>query len=85
VNKWQDSLINLLPVLMFMWVCDMLRPILAPEVEKGLGRKLTDGEWLYYLLESYRKGEAEQRRQIVRQLYQQLADMKTIHDFVWNG
>jgi hypothetical protein len=70
---------------MFMWVCDMLRPILAPEVEKGLGRKLTDGEWLYYLLESYRKGEAEQRRQIVRQLYQQLADMKIIHDFVWNG
>jgi len=83
MNKWQDSLINFLPVLMFMWVCDMLRPILAPDVEKILRRKLTDGEWRYYLLESYRKGEAEQRQQMSRQRCQQLADLKIMHDFVW--
>ena len=85
MNKWQDSLIILLPVLMFMWVCDMLRPILAPEVEKRLRRKLTDGEWRYYLLESYRKGETEQYQQIARQWVQQLFDMQTIHDLVWNS
>ncbi|MFC2071218.1 hypothetical protein ACFLUU_00660 [Chloroflexota bacterium] len=85
MNKWQDSLINLLPVLMFMWVCDMLRPILAPEVEKKLRRKLTDGEWRYYLLESYRKGETEQYQQIARLWVQQLFDMQTIHGLVWNS
>ncbi len=85
MDHWKDNLINLLPALMFMWVCDMLRPILAPAVEKRLRRRLTDGEWRYYLLESYRKGEVEQRQQIVRQWCQRLIDRKIIRDFVWNN
>ena len=85
MGNWQASFINSLPVLMFVCICDMLRPILAPEVEKRLRRKLTDGEWHYYLLEGYRKGEAEYRQQVIRQWCQRLADLKVIHDFVWGN
>ena len=86
MNSSEDSFkaaMNLLPVLVFVGVSDMLRPILAPEIEGKLGRKLTDGEWYYYLQESYRKREAEHRQQMVRQRCQQLVDRQIIHDFVW--
>ena len=53
MNNWQDSFLNSLPVVMFVCVCDMFRPILAPELEKRLKRKLTDWEWYFYLLDSY--------------------------------
>ena len=79
MSRWQDSFkaaMKLLPVLVFIGMSDMLRPILAPELEKKLGRKLTDLEWQFYLRESYRKA-------ILRQWIQGLVDMKIIHDFVW--
>ena len=57
---------NLLPVVVFIGLSEMIRPIIAPEVEKRLKRKLTDGEWRYYIIESYRKRESEHREQIVR-------------------
>ncbi len=88
MNRWQDSLktgMDLIPALVFMGLNSMLRGILAPELEKRLGRKLTDWEWEYYLQESYRKAEAESRQQIVRQWRQQLVDRQIIHDFVWNA
>ena len=50
MNRWQDSLktgMDLIPVLVFMGLNSMLRGILAPELEKRLGRKLTDWEWEY--------------------------------------
>ena len=84
MDNWQDSFIKSLPVVMFVCICDMLRPILVPELEKRLKRKLTDGEWSFYLLDSYLKGEAEHQKQIILQWCQQLVDLKTIHDFVWN-
>lgn len=84
MNRWQDNLIEFIPVLVFIGMSDMLRMILAPEIEERLGRKLTDWEWLYYLRESNRKSEIDSRQNIVRQMRQQLTDRKTIHDFVWN-
>ena len=85
MDNWQDSFIRSLPVLLFVCICDMLRPVLAPELEKRLKRKLTDWEWSFYLLDSYLKGEAEHQQQIMRQRYQRLVDLKIIHDFVWGG
>lgn len=75
---------NLLPALVFIGLSEMIRPIVAAEVEERLGRRLTDWEWRYYILESYRKREAERHQQIVEQWYQQLAARKIIHDSVWN-
>jgi len=75
---------NWIPVLVFMGMSDMLRLILASEVEERLGRKLTNEEWHYYLQENHRKREAERRQQIVGQGCQQLADRKIIRDFVWS-
>jgi hypothetical protein len=83
MNRWQDSLIDFIPVLAFMVTIDMLRSILAPELEKKLRRKLTDWDWWFYLQESYRRAKTESRQQIVKQWWQWLVDMKIIHDFVW--
>jgi len=88
MNSLEESFkaaINLLPALVFIGLSDMLRGIVAPELEARLKRKLTDGEWRYYLIESYRKREAEHYQQIVGQWCQRLADMKIIHDFIWQG
>jgi len=88
MNSLEDSFkaaMNLLPALVFIGLSEMIRPLVAPEVEKRLGRKLTEWEWRYYILESYRKREAEHQQQIVREWCQRLVDRKIIHDFVWNN
>ena len=87
MNSLENSFkaaMNLLPVLVFTGMSDMLRPILAPEIEDKLGRKLTGQEWDYYMQESYRKAEIESLQQTIRQWCQQLVDRQIIRDFVWN-
>ncbi len=74
---------NLLPALVFIGLSDMIRGIVEPEVEKRLRRRLTDWEWRYYIIESYRKREAERQQEIIRQWCQRLVDRKIIHDFIW--
>jgi len=86
MNSWQDSFraaMKLLPVAVFMGMSPMLRPILAPEIEERLGRKLTDLEWQYFLQESNRKSEVDSRQRVISQWRQRLADRQVIHDFVW--
>jgi hypothetical protein len=83
VNNWQDGVNEFIPVLVFIGMCDMLRGLLAPELEKKLGRKITDWEWRYCLREGFRKAEEDFRQEKARQRLQRLADMKIIHDFVW--
>ena len=87
MNSLENSFkaaMNLLPAVVFIGLSEMIRPIVAAEVEERLGRRLTDWEWRYYIIESYRKREAERRQLIVRQWRQRLADRRIIHDFVWN-
>ena len=87
MNSLQDiSIVNmdLIPVLVFIGIRDMLRALLSFEVEEQLGRKLTDLEWQYFLQESKRKSEVDSRQRIVSQWRQRLADRQIIHDFVWN-
>ena len=88
MNSWQDSFkkgMDLIPALVFLGLNSMIRPIIAPELEKRLGRKMTDWEWKYYLQESYWKAKAESRQQVVKQWRQCLVDRQIIHDFVWGG
>jgi hypothetical protein len=83
MNRWQDSLTDYIPIIAFLGTMDMLRVILTPELEKMLGRKLTDWDWGYYLREFFRKVEAGLQQEIAKQRLQRLDDMKVIHDFVW--
>jgi len=76
---------NLIPALVFIGMSDMLRALLAFEIEEQLGRKLTDLEWQYFLQESNRKSEVDSRKRIISQWRRQLADRQIIHDFVWNN
>ena len=88
MNSLQDSFkaaSNLIPALVFIGMCDMIRPIVAPEIEERIGRKLTDWEWQYFLQERNRKSEADSRQQSIGQWRQWLADRQIIHDFVWNN
>jgi len=75
---------NLLPVLVYMGLSEMIKPIIARDIEERLGRKLTEDEWRYYIRETYRKREAKRHQQIREEQYQQLVDRQIIHDFAWN-
>jgi hypothetical protein len=62
MNSLEDSFkaaMNLMPALVFIGLSEMISPIVEPEVEKRLRRRLTDWEWRYYIIESYWKREAE--------------------------
>jgi len=86
MNSLQDnfkSAIDWIPALVFIGLSDMVRTILAPDVEERLGRKLTDWEWRYFLQERKRKSEAESRKWVTDQWRQSLTDRQIIHDFVW--
>ena len=86
MNSLQDNLkaaIDWIPALVFIGMSDMLRALLAFDVEERLGRKLTDWEWQYFLQERKQKSEADSRQRIVSQWRQSLADKQIIHDFVW--
>ncbi|AHB13484.1 hypothetical protein [Dehalococcoides mccartyi] len=88
MNSLNDSLkvgIDLIPCIALLGLTSMIRPMIAPEIEKRLGRKMTDWEWGYYLEESYRKFKADSLQDIVGQWLQRLAVMQIIHDFVWGG
>ena len=86
MNSLQDSLksaIDWIPALVFIGLSDMVRTILACDVEERLGRKLTDWEWRYFLQERKRKSEVESRKWVTDQWRQSLTDRQIIHDFVW--
>jgi len=88
MNSLEDSFtaaMNLLPVVVYMGLSEMVKTIIAREVEEKLGRKLTYDEWRYYLREYHRKREAERHQRVVEQQYRQLVDKQIIHDFVWNN
>jgi len=88
MNNWQDSFktgMNLIPALVFLGLNSMIRPIIAPELEKRLGRKLTDWEWEYYLQESYRKANLDSQQTAMQKCRQWLIDRQIIRDFVWNN
>jgi len=88
MNSLEDcfkAAMNLLPVVVFIGLSEMVKPIIAREVEERLGRRLTHDEWRYYLREYYRKREAERHQQIQEERYQQLVDRQIIHDFVWKA
>lgn len=86
MDNWQENLktgMNLIPALVFLGLNSMIRPLIAPELEKRLGRKLTDWEWEFYLQESYRKFEVDSQKKAMQKCRQWLVDRKIIHDFVW--
>ncbi|MDD5038665.1 MAG: hypothetical protein PHN78_05050 [Dehalococcoidales bacterium] len=88
MNNFNESFktgVDLIPCIVLLGLNSMISPMIAPEIEKRLGRKMTDWDWGYYLQESYRKAESESLCQIIRQWRQCFVDRQIIHDFVWEG
>ncbi|MFC1909113.1 hypothetical protein ACFLXD_04585 [Chloroflexota bacterium] len=74
---------NCIPALVFIGMSDMLREMLAPEIEKKLKRKMNDWDWQYYIRENFRRAEVDSRQEPIRRRQKRLGDMQIIHDFVW--
>ena len=88
MNSLQDSFkaaMDLLPALVFMGLSSMVRGIVEPELEKRLGRKLTDWDCQAYLRELDKKVEFESKQEIHKARQARMNDLKIIHDFVWNN
>lgn len=77
---------NLLGVmLVFSTFSDIFNAFIKPALEKRLGRKLSDWDRQAYLREMGKKAEFEAQQKIRRERQARMNDLKTIHDFVWNG
>lgn len=88
MDSWQDSFkagMNLIPVLVFLGLNSMIRPLIELELKKRLGRNLTDWEWEYYLQESNHKAKMDSHKKVMQKCRQWLIDRQAIHDFVWKG
>jgi len=62
---------------------DIFKAFIRPELEKRLGRKLTEWDWKAYLREVDKKAECEAEQRIHRERQARINDLKIIHDFVW--
>lgn len=85
MDDLRNTIKGFIPIMSVMLILGMLRSLLTIDIEKRLGRKLTDLEYQYFLLEQDRKAAADARDTVIRQWRQQMDGMQKIHDFVWNG
>jgi hypothetical protein len=87
MSNWQYDLqkgMDLLGImLVFSTFSDIFKAFIRPELEKRLGRKLTDWDWQTCLRELDKKAEFEAQQKMHRERRARINDLKTIHDFVW--
>ena len=83
LNESFKTGVDFIPCIALLGMTSMIRPMIAPEIEKRLGRKMADWEWGYYLEEGCRKFKVDSPQDMVGQGLQRLAVMQIIHDFVW--
>ena len=89
MDNWQHGLqrgMDLLGIMLALSTfSDIFKAFIKPELEKRIGRNLTDWDWRAYLRELDRKAEFEARQEIRRERQARMNDLKIIHDFVWNN
>lgn len=61
MQKIHDAALTTVRFVAFCGAFDMLRLLLAPEIEKELGRKMTDEEWYRHLRKSFEQMSMEER------------------------
>lgn len=87
MSDWFKNYCSLMPafamVAMMCNIDSIARAVIALQLEKRLGRPLTDWDWEVYWLEHANKGRYRAKNPDIDQWLQQLIDWKTIHDFVW--
>jgi len=60
-QKIHDAALTTVRFVAFCGAFDMLRLLLAPEIEEKLGGKMTDEEWYRHLRKSFEQMAMEQR------------------------
>ncbi len=89
MGDWQHDLrrdMDLLGImLVFSTFSDIFKAFIKPDLEKKLGRNMTDWDWQAYLREADKKAEFDAREKVHSERQARMNDLKTIHDFVWNN
>jgi len=88
MNSLEDCLktgMTIFWVMLLAMTSESYRPAIESELEKELGRKPTDNEWLYFLKECIKRVQADLQQEQFKRRLQHLAGRKIIHDFVWKG
>lgn len=82
-NGLQSSMTLLGIMLIFSTFGDIFEAFVKPNIERRLGRKLTDWDRQAYLKELNKRAEFEAREAKRRERQAIINDLKTIHDYVW--
>ena len=89
MDDWQHGLqrgMDLLGItLALSTFSDIFKAFIKPELEKRIGRKVTDWDWQAYLRELDKKEEFEAQQEMRRERQARMNALKIIHDFVWNN
>jgi len=89
MNNWQRGFLkdmNLMGIVVILGLFgDIFRALILSELEKRVGRKLTDWDWRAYGREVKKKAKFETQREMARARQARMNDLKIIHDFVWNN
>ncbi len=89
MGNWHYGLqsgMNLLGImLVFSTFSDIFKAFIKPDLEKKLGRNMTDWDWQAYLREADKKAEFDAQEKVRRERQARMNDLKIIHDFVWNN
>lgn len=84
MNSTLLSLITSLGIMaVFNDVDRMLKAFIGPELEKKLGRPLTEWDWQIYRQEEAGRDQFNRWNDSLIQYQQRLVDRRIIHDFVW--
>ena len=89
MDNWQHGLqrgMDLLGIMLALSTfSDIFKAFIKPELEKRIGRKLTDWDWQAYLRELDKKAEFEAQQEMRIERQARMNDLKIVHDFVWNN
>jgi hypothetical protein len=87
MSDWEQTLKDLMPLAaaagMLAATDTMTRAVVGPELEKRLGRPLTDGDWQIYWKEVAAKQQCMAWANSFIQCFHQIVDCEKIRRFVW--
>ncbi len=87
MDNWKNSFqigMNLLGhMLITSTFSDIFEAFLKVDLEKRLGRTLTDWDRQAYLIELEKRAKFEAEENLRRERQTIINDLRTIHDFVW--
>jgi hypothetical protein len=80
---FQEGIELFATMLLFSYFNGIFKVAVGPELEKRLGRKVTDQDWQVCLEEVCKKAEFDTQQKMLAAQQARINDQKIIHNFVW--